>query len=62
MTLTVSDPQPSWTPELTVRGYVHLLRSKGKDVHEFSTAYVNRTIQLGYPPNLDMSVKEFLKS
>lgn len=60
--ISVSDPQPSWTSDLTVKGYVKLLRDKGIDVHEFATSYVNRTVQLGYAPNLHMSVQEFVSS
>jgi hypothetical protein len=59
MNLLISDPQPRWIPELTVKGYVKWLRDRGMDVHEFATAYANRTDLLGYPPDLAESVREF---
>lgn len=60
MNLTVSDPQPRWIPELSVKGYVHWLRSKGVDPHEFAESYVRRTTLLGYPPDIAESAIQFV--
>lgn len=57
--LFVSEPQPRWIPELTVKGYVKWLRDRGVDVHEFATSYAARTELLGYPPDLAESVRDF---
>lgn len=60
--LSVSDPQPRFdVDKLSVHKYVMWLRNKGLDVHEFATSYVNRTAELGYAPNLDLSVQEFMR-
>lgn len=60
--LMVSDPQPVYAvTELTIKGYAKWLRDRGYDVHEFATAYVERTVELGYPPSLADSVNEFAK-
>lgn len=58
--LTVSDPQRLTMPENFVDGYVHYLRSHGADPHAFATAYMNRTEQLGYAPDLSVAVHEFI--
>jgi hypothetical protein len=47
--------------DLTVKGYVKWLRDRGVDVHEFAKSYVDRTEQLGYPPNLGDAVHEFVR-
>lgn len=41
-------------------GHVKWLRDKGVDVHEFATQYVDRTVMLGYPPDLGMCAREFV--
>lgn len=61
--LSVSDPQPMFAvTDLTVKGYVKWLRDRGVDVHEFAKSYVDRTEQLGYPPNLGDAVHEFVRA
>lgn len=60
--LSVSDPQPMFAvTDLTVKGYDKWLRDNGFDGHEFAKAYVDRTEQLGYPPNLAACVHEFVR-
>lgn len=58
--LKVSDFQVPWMSGIFVHGHVKSLRDRGLDVHEFATEYVNRTEQLGYAPDLAMSVREFM--
>lgn len=59
--IQVSDPQRLTITERLVRRYVERLRSLELDVHEFATEYANRTVDLGYPPDLGMAVKEFIR-
>lgn len=59
--INVSDPQALYEVDpLIVHKYVAVLRGRGFDVHEFATEFVNRTAQLGYPPNLEMATQEFM--
>lgn len=59
--ITISEPQRlTITPRLIARN-VQRLRSFGMDVHEFATAYVDRTELLGYPPDLLKSATEFIE-
>lgn len=44
-----------------VHGFVYWLRAKGVDPHEFATSYMLRTNQLGYAPDLQASVHEFIR-
>lgn len=59
--ITVSEPQRLSFSDYYVPGFVSWLRNKGVDVHEFATAYVERTSQLGYAPDLKVSAEEFVK-
>ncbi len=61
MTLTVSDPQRFTMPDNYVRGFVHWVTNLGHDPHEFSTAYVNRTAELGYAPDIKLAAEEFVR-
>ncbi len=61
MTLTVSDPQRLTMSDFLVPGVVKWVRDKGLDVHEFSTAFVNRTAELGYAPDIKMAAEEFVR-
>lgn len=58
--LRVSDPQRLTIQEITVRGFIHHLTSRGLDPHEFATEYAERTEALGYPPSIAQSVKQFM--
>jgi hypothetical protein len=61
MNMTVADPQRLTVHDSTVRAVVNYVTSRGLDPHEFATSFVNRTATLGYPPNIMMCLKEFLK-
>lgn len=58
--LTISEPQVAYeVDKLKIHRHLMWLRNRGMDVHEFATSYVNRTVELGYAPDLEMSASEF---
>lgn len=59
--MQVSDPQRLTMPDNYAAGFVDWIVRKGLDPHEFSTAYVERTEQLGYPPDLHLCAQMFVK-
>lgn len=59
--MEVSDPQRLTMSDNFVRGMAHWVANKGLDPHEFATAYVNRTSELGYAPDLRMMAESFVR-
>lgn len=57
--LSVSSPQRPFIQESAVKFVVRHLVKFNLDPHEFATAYTNRTVLLGYAPNLVESLREF---
>jgi hypothetical protein len=58
--MQVSEPQRLTMPENFVRGFAHWVANKGVDPHEFAKSYVDRTVQLGYAPDLKQAAQEFV--
>jgi hypothetical protein len=58
--MMVSEPQRLTMSENFVRGLAHWVANKGVDPHEFAKSYVDRTVQLGYAPDLKVAAQEFV--
>lgn len=61
MSAPVSDPQRLTIPDNFTRGISMWVTDQGADPHEFSEAYIRRTLELGYAPDLVMCAERFVK-